>query len=76
MKDNPGVRQVDIVRALKLLDTNVSRDIRKLLQDEYIIIDDKKRYHATPWQVWSVDNFTPMNLSTDQLYYPPITGIL
>ena len=48
VKDNPGVRQVDIVRALKLLETNVSRDMRKLLQDEYIIIDDKKRYHATP----------------------------
>jgi len=31
-----------------LLETNVSRDMRKLLQDEYIIIDDKKRYHATP----------------------------
>ena len=48
VKHNPGVRQVDIVRALKLLETNVSRDMRKLLQDEYIIIDDKKRYHATP----------------------------
>ena len=49
VKDNPGVRQVDIVRALKLLKTNVSRDMRKLLQDEYVTIDDKKRYYATPW---------------------------
>ena len=48
VKENPGVRQVDIVRALKLLETNVSRDMRKLLQDEYVIIDDEKRYHATP----------------------------
>ena len=48
MKDNPGVRQVDIISALKLLETNVCRDMRKLLRDEYVTIDDKKRYYATP----------------------------
>lgn len=48
VKNNPGVRQVDIVSALKLLETNVCRDMRKLLRDEYVTIDDKKRYYATP----------------------------
>ena len=48
VKDNPGVRQVDIVNALSLHETNVCRDMRKLLKDEYVTVDSEKRYHATP----------------------------
>ena len=47
VQENPGMRQVEIARALNLLETNVSRDMRKLLQEEYVTIDAKKCYHAT-----------------------------
>ena len=48
IKANPGIKQKQIVEKLNKHKGNVSRDITKLLKDEYITGNSSEGYLATP----------------------------
>lgn len=47
IQSNPGIKQCQISSTLEMNKSNVSRDIKRLLSEEYVRVDDEKGYHAT-----------------------------